>query len=200
MVIVDKAAVKDHAVMRFDCSRQYIGGIGMAAAVSGWTHPSFGIGFQNEAAEIGNGGVEFISLGFPPGGHARIEGVEGIESAHGFGATEIYGECYLDTPGAKCCRDAGGLLDEIGSEKFRVGVHVGYGAAVDTEGGKQAGVLTNAGQITRRPPVFPKNRAASVAALDCAIEVVPLVYPAEWRGRSLFFIEVAYRFAQSDFA
>ena len=43
--------------------------------------------------------------------------------------------------------------------------------------------------------VFPKDGSAAVAALDGAIQVVPLIYPADWSARRLVLIQRGNRFA-----
>src|SRR5579871_1976146 len=48
--------------------------------------------------------------------------------------------------------------------------------------------------------VFPKDRPAAIAALDGAIEVVPLIYPAHRGGGRLLVVEIVNGFSQRDSA
>src|SRR5690349_15446905 len=85
-------------------------------------------------------------------------------------------------------------------EKMRIGVDVVDGAAVDADGSEQTSVRGRTRKVGAHVAVLEKNGAASVAAFDAAIEIVPLIGPANWRVRLLDFVEVRERFATRDFA
>ncbi len=66
---------------------------------------------------------------------------------------------------------------------MQVGVDVVDGASVDPDGGEQAAVVGDAGEVGADVAVVEEDGAAGVAALDGAVEVVPLVDPADGGGR-----------------
>ena len=86
------------------------------------------------------------------------------------------------------------------SEHARVGIDVVDGAGVDAERGQQAAVLADAGQIFAGLQVVPEDGAAAVAALDGAIQVVPLVDPAHGSVGRLLLVELGDGFAEGDFS
>ena len=72
--------------------------------------------------------------------------------------------------------------DHVGLEGAEVGVDVVDGDAVDADGGEQAAVVGDAGEVGADVAVVEEDAAAGVAALDGAVEVVPLVDPADGGG------------------
>jgi hypothetical protein len=70
-------------------------------------------------------------------------------------------------------------------EGAQVGVDVVDGASVDADGGEQATVLADAGEVGADVAVVEEDGTAGVAALDGAVEVVPLVDPADGGGGRL---------------
>ena len=144
VVVVDEAAVEEQAAVGLQGARHHVGGVGVGAAVGGGADAAFGIGLEHEAGEIGDGGVERVDAGLPPGGDVGIERIEGVEAADGFGAAEIDGEGDAHAPGAEGLGDARDLRDEIGGEHAGVGVDVVDGAGVDAERGEQAAVVADA--------------------------------------------------------
>ena len=87
-----------------------------------------------------------------------------------------------------------------GSEDVRVGIDVVDGAAVDAERGQQAAVVGDAGEIVAGIQELPEDGSAAVAALDGAIEVVPLVHPADGSVRRFLLVQVRDGIAQRDLA
>ncbi len=69
-----------------------------------------------------------------------------------------------------------------GRERAEVGVDVVDGDSVDPDGGEQAAVVVDAGEVGADVAVVEEDAAACVAAFDGAVEVVPLVDPADGRG------------------
>ncbi len=67
-------------------------------------------------------------------------------------------------------------------EELRGGVDVIDVEAVDSDGGEEATVFGDCGQVFADIAVFEKDAGAGVAALDGAVGVVPLVDPAEFEG------------------
>ncbi len=79
-----------------------------------------------------------------------------------------------------------------------IGVDVVNGATVDSDRGEETSVGGSTGQISADISVFEKDRAARVAALDPAIQVIPLIDPADWSVRLPYFIEVSERFGECN--
>ena len=198
VMVVDEAAIEEQAAVRLQGARQQIGGVGVRSAVGGGTDAAFGIGLEHEAGEIGDGGVQRVDAVLPPRGDLGLERVEGVESAEGLGAAEIDGQRDAHAPGAEGIGDAHDLRNEIGGEHARVGVDVVDGARVDAERSQQAAVLADAREILAGLQVVPEDGAAAVAALDGAIQIVPLVDPAHGGVGRLLLVELGDGFAESD--
>ncbi len=189
VVVVDEAAIKEQAAVRSQRAGDDVGGVGVGAAIGGGAGAAFGIGLEHEAGKIGDGAVDFIGAGAPPGGDGGIERIEGVETAGGFGASEIDRKDDGDAPGTKRGGDAGDLGNECGGEEAGVGVDVADGAGVDAEGGEQAAVFGDTREVRARVAGFPEDGASAIAALDGAVEIVPLIDPADGRVGGLSFIE-----------
>ena len=198
MVVVDKAAVEEKSTVRLERARHHVGGIGVCSSIGRRSYAALGIRLQDEAGQVGDGAVELVGFRFPPRGDTRIQRVEGIQSADGLGTSEIHRKHGLDAPGAESRGDARHLRHEVGGQDARVGVDVVDGAAIDAERRQQAGVLAGAGEVRAHPAVLPENGAAAIAALDGAIQVVPLVDPPYRSEGRLLLIEVAHRLAQGN--
>ena len=94
-------------------------------------------------------------------------------------AGEIDGERDADAPGSKLVGDAGELENHLGFKGAEVGVDVVGGDAVDPDGGQQPAVGVHAAEVGADVAVVVEDTAACVAPLDGAVEVVPLVDPAD---------------------
>src|ERR1700689_833643 len=112
MVVVDEGPVEDHAAMRLEGTGKHVGCVGVSAAVGGGAEAAFGIGFHDEAGEIGNAAVDVIDFFAPPFGNSRIQGIKRVETADEFGTAEIDGQGKLHTPRSKRVGDAADLGDE----------------------------------------------------------------------------------------
>ncbi len=60
VMIVDESTIKHDAMMRLEGAGDDVGGVGGRAAVEGRAEAAFGIGLDDEAAEVGNGGVNSV--------------------------------------------------------------------------------------------------------------------------------------------
>ncbi len=165
--------------MRLERARHHVGGVGVRASVSGGSHAAFRIGLQDEAAEIGDGPVNRIRRRLPPRRYASVGRIESVETADGLRAAEIDGDRHAHAPGPKGVGDAGDLRDDLRRQHLGIGIDVIDGAAIDAKRGQQAAVFADAAQVVAGVAVVPEDRAAAVAAFDGAIEVVPLIHPAE---------------------
>ena len=143
---------------------------------------AFGVGLDDEAAEVGDQLVDLIDLLLPPGGDARIDGIEGWEAADDLRAGEIDGERHAHSPRAECVCDAREFMQHRRIERVQIGVDVVDGASVETDRREQAAILRYASEVLPDVTVGEEDGAPCVAAFDGSIEVIPLVDPANWCG------------------
>src|SRR5580692_12378125 len=80
MVVVDKGSVEDHSAVWLEGAGNYVGRVGMSAAVSRRAEAALGIGFYNEASEVWDAAVDFVDLFAPPLGDPRIQRVKDRKS------------------------------------------------------------------------------------------------------------------------
>src|SRR5262249_35063536 len=85
-------------------------------------------------------------------------------------------------------------------EDARIRVDVVDGTAVDAERGEDAGVVVDAGEVGANVVGVEEDGAATVAAFDGAVEIVPVIDPAGWGGRLLGFVDVVEGLLAGDFA
>jgi hypothetical protein len=77
VVVVDEAAVEDDAAVGREGGGEGVGGVGWGAAKVGGAGLALGVGFDGEAGEVGDEGVNLVGLGGPPGFDGGVEGVVG---------------------------------------------------------------------------------------------------------------------------
>ncbi len=91
----------------------------------------------------------------------------------------------MHAPRSKYVGDAGKLWNEVRVEDAQIGIDVIHAAAVDADRGQQSRVFGGSREIGADAPVVEENGASAIAALDTAIEIIPLVHPAHGRRRVL---------------
>ena len=136
-----------------------------------------GIRLDDNAGKIRNQPVNLVDLFAPPFGDASIRGIESVEASDHFRTADVNGDCELDTPGTKHIGNASELREKIVLNNLRIGVNAVDRAPVDSDGSEQARVLAGARQVRADAAVLKKYGRPRVAALDTAVEVVPLVCP-----------------------
>src|SRR5216684_65502 len=124
IMIVDESTIKHDAMMRLERAGDDVGGVGGCAAIERRAEAAFGIGFDDEAAEVGNGGVNSVGFLAPPIGDGGIKWVECVETSDGFGTGKINGNGKLNTPWAKDVGDTDELREVIVPQKPGIGVYV----------------------------------------------------------------------------
>src|SRR6202034_236802 len=137
--------------------------------------------FDDEAAEVGDRGVDFFNPRAPPGGNFRIAGIEGVETTDDLGAVDGDGHRETHSPGAERVRDARDATNHFRREHLRRRIDIVHGATVDADRGEETRVVTGAGQVCADLAVVEKDGTAGVATLDGAVDVVPLIDPADRR-------------------
>src|ERR1051325_7216472 len=73
LLVVNKRAPHDDAVMRRDRSREHVRAIGMRAMVRSWTRLALAVRLHEKAAEVRNHFVDLVGLPLPPRNDGRIE-------------------------------------------------------------------------------------------------------------------------------
>ena len=177
-VRVDEGAPHHDAAMRRQRLGQHVGAVGVRAAVVLRPGLAFGIGLDQEAAESGNDAVHLVGLGLPPRPHRRVERIGGLEPADLDRRAEARAQVDLDPVRPEHPGQRRRLLQVHRRERLRAGVDVVEHRAVDADRGIGAGVvgIARAGPVRQLVPV--PDRLAGVAALDVAVQVVPVVeYP-----------------------
>jgi hypothetical protein len=86
--------------------------------------------------------------------------------------------------------DARDLRQKRVADYRGVRIDVVDGAGVDADGGKQPRILARQPKIGSNVTAVEEDRPPAVAALDGAVQVVPLVHPTERHRRSLGPIDV----------
>ncbi len=152
------------------------------------------------AAEVRDAAVNLVHLLAPPLRDPRIQRIKRVQTTGDFGTTQIDGERKLHAPRAKNIRDAADLRDETVFENAGGGIHVVNRAAVDANRSQQSGVLAGAGQIAADVSIGEEDGRPAVAAFDVAVEVVPLIHPADRSEGLLHFVDVRETFRARDLA
>ncbi len=172
--------------MRFQSGRQHIGALGVVAAVVTGTRFAFGIGLHQKAAKIGNNFVDFVRLGVPPGLYRRIKRIGSFQTAQFDGGGPACRQIDLDTVGPEDFGYGFGLLQIGSGQTIGLGVDIVEHHAIDADRCLGAGIIGQAriDEIGQPPPV--EDRGAGIAALDRAIEIIPVVDDAELDFRGVF--------------
>src|SRR6266851_42720 len=181
MMVVNEGAVEQDSVMGSKGASDDVGGVGRGTPILRRPGAALGIGFDHEPAEIGDALVNSVGGFLPPRGNVTIKGVKGLQPPNRHGAAHIHRDGQLDPPRAKRIRDAYELRKKVGAQDSRVSVDVVYGASVDADRRQQPGVVADASQIAANLAAVKQNGTSRIAALNRAVEVVPLVDPADGR-------------------
>ena len=137
--------------------------------------------------------VDFIGFLFPPRADLRVEGIRGWQMSQFHRSVEPRGQKNAHAPRAKDVGQGRYLGQILGAEDARVGVDVGERGGVDADRGAGAGVVAHArGNVVGQLVPVPQ-REARVAALDGAVQIVPVVEHAQAQARGACDIELVER-------
>ena len=200
VVVVDETAVEDQAAVRGQRARDHVGGVGVVAAVRRGAEASLRVGLEHEAAEVRDCAVDPVDGLLPEGDDARVERIERGQAADALRAAEVDRDEEAHAPGAERVGDARELGQELGREHARVGVDVVDRAGVDADRRHQARVVAHAREVGGDGVVLEEDRGAGVAALDGAVQVVPVIEHAHGRVGELLLVERGDRLAEVDLA
>ena len=184
---VDKAAPHDDAAEGLQRLGQHVGTVGVRPFVVAGAGLSLAVGLDQEAAEVGNELIDLLGLALPPLSHLRVERVGSLGVAQCHGACEVDAQEDADAIGPKDVGNRLHLLQIVGGEDLRRGVHVVQHGAVDADGRVGACVLADALFVEMEPL---EDALARIAALDAPVEVVPVVEQAQGEGRTLGLVDV----------
>jgi hypothetical protein len=143
----------------------------MRAAVVLRSGLPFAVGLDDEPSKIGNERIDVVHFLPPPPCDRRVERIVGGQAAQHLGRREIGGQIHADAIGPEDASDGRGFLEKRLGERLRVRVDAVDDGAVDADRRVGAGVIHETPIDAIRPP----QRASGVAALDGAIEIVPVV-------------------------
>ncbi len=89
-VVVDEAAIEDHAFMRCERSCDHVGRVCVRAVVRRRTESALGVGLQNNPAKIGNRPIQGIDPILPERRDASVQRVERVQAANTSWAAEVH--------------------------------------------------------------------------------------------------------------
>ena len=188
-VVVDEAAIEDDAVVRRKGSRDHVGGVGVRPVVCGRPEPALGVGLEDEAAKVGDRAVERVHAILPERRDAGVERIERVESADAARAAEVDRYRHRDAPRPQRIRDPRELGNETVGDGQCVGVDVVDRRAVDAHRREQPSVVAHACEVVQDAAVLEEDRTPGVAALDRAVQVVPVIDPPDRRRRLAALVE-----------
>ena len=192
---VDEGAPHHDAAIGSEGFTEHVGAVRVGTAVVLRSGLAFGVGLDQEAAEVGDGGVDLGRLVLPPFADLRVQRIAALQPAQGDGGGPFDGEIGLD---AVFTQDRGDLRhagDVLRVQDQRVGVDVVEHCAVEAHGGAEFAVAADAGFGDVGAGPFPHG-FAGVAALHGVVKVVPVVQQAQVVGRGLLHIQAGAGLAE----
>ena len=162
---------------------EHIGTISVATPIVLRAGLPFAVRLDEEAAEIGNGGVKLVGLRLPPCPDLRVERIGTFEPAVILRRAEPNG--HVETNAVRSPRIGQPLVfgDVPRFEHEGAGIDVVDHHAIDTERGIGTSIIDHSlvEPLGQMPPV--ENRAPGIAALDMPIRIVPVIEHAQRHGR-----------------
>ncbi len=173
--------------MRRERVREHVGAVRVRAAVLLRSGLALGVRLDQEAAEVRDQAVDLVGLALPPRRHLGSTRVGGREAPDLDRRAEAGAEIDADAVGPEDVGERRGLRQIRRREAGRVGIDIGQHRAVDADRGVGARVVRVAGIAVLGQLVPVPEREAGVAALDRAVQVVPVVEHAmpDARGHDL---------------
>ena len=205
---IDESTPHDDALEGLQRLGQHIGTLGMGASEVIRARLTFGVGLHEEASEVGNELVDLLHLGRPPLLYILVERIGSFEATDNHGRSEVDGEISLYAVRTHDVGHLPDLLQVFSCEHLGRSVDVVGHVGIDADGG--IGTCIVAQTIDRRNlgcilgmeqvllvdlaigiaphlvgTVAPEDGATGIAALDGAVEVVPMVEDTDVVGRLL---------------
>ena len=143
--VVDKRPPHHDAAMRRDGIGEHVGAVGVRAAVILRSGLALAVGLDDEAAEVGNQGVDLVRLAPPPPRDGGVERIAVDRSPSIRGAAAL-AERYTRMPYGRSVRAyAAARLKKRRGQRQRVGIDAVDDGAVDADGRIRASVILDAG-------------------------------------------------------
>ena len=168
VVVVNKRAPDDVALVRRERIGQHIGAIGMSAAVSFRAGLPFGICLHEKTAEVRNQPVNLVRLGLPPIDHALVQRIGRGQSAQPRGRGKIRGQIHPHAIRPPHIRQRGNFAQHLRPKNAHVGIDVVDDRAVDADGGAGARVIrVTRAEFFRQFVPLPQRRARRNRVQSC---------------------------------
>ena len=190
VMVVDECAVENDSAVRLQRAGEHIGGVGGCASVTRGAELAFGIGFHGESGEVGNERVDFDRLSSATRPATRGSSGSKVSSSPTVCGLAMSTESAMRTPqGRKASAIRASSLSEVSLRASGAALTLfTLQPLMPTEASRRAYSLTRR-EVGADVSVVEEDGAARVSALDAAIGVVPLIDPADGRGRRLLVIE-----------
>ena len=176
--VIYEGAPHDDAAVGLQGLGEHVGSVGMGAAIVQRAGLSFGIGLHQEAAEVGDGRIDLIGLGFPPRPDGGIQGVAAPQAVQPDGGGPLDGQVRADAVLPENVRDGRHPGDMGCIQDQWIGIHVVKDGPVQADGGAELPVMPDALlRNLRRSPLphgFP-----GIPAFYAVVQVVPVVEDAD---------------------
>jgi hypothetical protein len=196
--VVHERAVHHDAAVRRDGIGQHVGAIGVRAPVVLRAGLAFTVGLHDESAEVWNDRVDLVGLLLPPARDCRIVGIGVVEATDEPGRGEIGREVHPQTVGPERTGQCGRFLQVLARQRSRIGVDAVDDRAVDADRRVGARVVFDPRIDDTRQIVPLPQGLAGIAALDGAVEIVPVIEQAALEPRALHDVERGERLARLD--
>ena len=128
------------------------------------------VSLHQEATEVGYELVDLIHLVLPPLDDIRIKRVGSLQSAHLNGRGEVDGQIDANTIGTQLVGNTLGLLQTLGGECLRLGVHIVEHRTVDTH--RRIGTGVHLHPLRGR---IQKDALTREATLHRTVGIIPVV-------------------------
>ena len=154
---------------------------------------SFGIGFHQEATEVGDGAIDLFGFLLPPGDDIFVQRIGCGKPAQLHGGGKVDREIYLDAIRTEYVCQSLYLFQIFSGKDFRGSIYIVQYRCIDSDGGIGTGIsFISVGE--RAGQFFPvPKRFAGITALDAAVEVVPMIENTQVIGRIFRYFLVCFR-------
>ena len=154
---------------------------------------SFGIGFHQEATEVGDGTIYLFGFLLPPGDDIFVQRIGCGKPAQLHGGGKVDREIYLDAIRTEYVCQSLYLFQIFSGKDFGGSIYIVQYRCVDSDGGIGTSVcFVSVGECAGQ--FFPvPERFAGITALDAAVEVVPMIENTQVIGRILRYFLVCFR-------
>ena len=187
--VVHEAAPDNYAAVGLHGAGEHICAVVVVSAVGVGTRFTLGVGFHEEAAEIFHCSEKLFRAVSPPLRHSGVAGVAGIHAADRLWRGKVNAEEKLDTVSFEDLRKGVKALEMLPRDEplcSAADVNIINDRRVYADGSKRPGVHLGA-LVHKKLPVLEEEAPSRIAALNAAVDVVPVVIHSKRRGRRDLF-------------